>query len=55
MSSFLAVRVSTERCQQTCGSALSQDTIGGEIVDRDRDHERHFDAYRSRSLHRSKT
>ena len=38
MSSFLAVRVSTERSQQHCGSPL-QETIGGEIVDRDRDHE----------------
>ena len=39
MSSFLAVRVSTERSQHTCGCGLFEETIGGEIVDRDRDHE----------------
>ena len=41
MSSFLAVRVSTERSQQTCRAiaSLSKETIGGEIVDRHRDHE----------------
>ena len=39
MSSFLAVSVSTERSQHTCAIGLSKQTIGGEIVDRDRNHE----------------
>ena len=38
MSSFLAVRVSTERSQQTC-RILAKKTVGGEIVDRQGDHE----------------
>ena len=39
MSSFLAVRVSTERSQHTLRIGVPKETIGGEIVDRDRNHE----------------
>ena len=38
MSSFRAVRVSTERSQQTWRISLPKETVGGEIVDRDGDH-----------------
>ena len=43
ISSFLAVSVSTERSQQTCVSSLSEEPVGGEIVDGHRDHERPSD------------
>ena len=39
MSSFLAVSVSTERSQHSLRLRVFKETIGGEIVDRDRDHE----------------
>ena len=39
MSSFLAVRVSDRALPAHLRISLSKETIGGEIVDRDRDHE----------------
>ena len=39
MSAFLAVRVSTERSQHICEIGLAQEPVGGEIVDRHRNHE----------------
>ena len=39
MSPFLAVRVSTERSQHVLRIGLAQEPVGGEIVDRDGNHE----------------